>query len=543
MTNKEIALIFNKLAKIMELHGENPFKIRSYFNAYNTLRKIEAPLIEMNEKELAVIPGVGKAISEKIIEFAGTGSLRTYQKYASVTPPGVIEMLEVRGFGPKKIGIIWKELGIETIGELIYAIQENRLLELKGFGEKTQEQLSKELQYYLDSRGKLLYYQAVPLADRVKSWLDKHFPEMKNEICGKVRRKMPVIDVIEIITTVDSSQCRMLEKQIKNDFFPENPIMKSIGIKIISVKEEEFGNKWLELSASEEFLSELKPLSTSFSDEDAVWVEQNSTHIPPECREFAMALEFGRLGRIHEIINYGDIKGVIHAHTTFSDGIHTVEEMALKAKEEGFEYLVITDHSKAAFYANGLTETKVWEQFEEIDRVNQLVDPFKVYKGIEADILPDGSMDYDAELLSSFDIVIASVHSGLKMEEKRATSRLIRAIENPNTHILGHPTGRLLLSREGYPIDHFKVIDACAEKGMVIELNANPLRLDLDWSWIPYAMEKGVKISINPDSHNRDSFHYINYGIDAARKGLLLRTMCLNAMNLRDFDQWVRSLS
>ncbi|HMQ08298.1 MAG TPA: helix-hairpin-helix domain-containing protein [Saprospiraceae bacterium] len=543
MTNKEIALIFNKLAKIMELHGENPFKIRSYYNAYNTLRKMEAPLIEMDEKELAEIPGVGKAITEKIIEFTGTGHLKTYQKYTSVTPPGVIEMLEIRGFGPKKIGIIWKELGIETIGELIYAIQENRLLELKGFGEKTQDQLSKELQYFLDSRGKLLYYQALPLAEKAKNWLDENFPDSRNEICGMVRRKMPVIDVIDIITTVDNDQSIVIEKQIKDDLFPENPILENVGIRIASVGKAEFGNKWLELSASEEFLNQLKPLASSFSDENEVWMEQHSVHIPPECREFPLALDFGRQGRIHEIINYGDIKGVIHAHTTFSDGIHSVEEMALKAKEEGFEYLVITDHSKAAFYANGLTEARVWEQFEEIDRVNQLVAPFKVYKGIEADILPDGSMDYNADLISAFDIVIASVHSGLKMEEIKATSRLIRAIENPNTHILGHPTGRLLLSREGYPIDHFKVIDACAEKGMVIELNANPLRLDLDWSWIPYAMEKGVKISINPDSHNRDSFHYINYGIDAARKGLLLRTMCLNAMNLRDFDQWVRSWS
>lgn len=232
------------------------------------------------------------------------------------------------------------------------------------------------------------------------------------------------------------------------------------------------------------------------------------------------------------LIEETDIKGVIHSHTTYSDGLHTLREMAEYSKSLGFEYIVITDHSKSAFYANGLKPERVLAQMEEIDALNAELAPFKIYKGIESDILGDGSLDYEEDILKQFDVIIASVHSNLKMDKEKATTRLINAIKNPYTTILGHPTGRLLLSREGYPIDHMAIIDACAEHQVAIELNANPYRLDLDYEWIPYAMEKGVKISINPDAHSKEGIHDIRYGVLAARKGGLTKEMCFNAADV-----------
>lgn len=542
MTNKEIATVFNQLGKIMELHGENPFKIRSYYNAYNTLRKIEKPLFSMDPTELSGIKGVGKAISDKIMELAATGKLNTYEKYAEKTPAGVIEMLEVRGFGPKKVGIIWKELGIESIGELIYAIQENRLLDLKGFGLKTQNQLKNELQYFLDSKGKFLLSQAEIIAQSVRQKMYDVFPNDRHELCGLIHRKMPVVNSIEILTTTpierilsasDKMQCEMVHNVLS---------YKGIALEFYHASHEEFGMQWLKSSASQEFLDEIVFQKGVMTEEEDVFNAAGIPYILPELREFPEVISKVKDGSLEKLITINDLRGVIHVHTTFSDGIHTVVEMALAARDAGYEYIVITDHSKSAFYANGLEESRIWEQFEEIDRVNAKMENFKIFKGIEADILPDGSMDYNDDILASFDMVIASIHSILKMDKAKATSRLISAIEHLHTHMLGHPTGRLLLSREGYPIDHMKVIDACAENGMVIELNANPLRMDLDWTWIPYAIEKGVMISINPDSHNKDSFHYMEYGVNAARKGLLTTPACLNAKNLFDFEKWIASI-
>jgi DNA polymerase (family 10) len=241
---------------------------------------------------------------------------------------------------------------------------------------------------------------------------------------------------------------------------------------------------------------------------------------------------------LKDVVEYKHLKGILHNHSTYSDGKNTLEEMALYCKELGFEYLGISDHSKSAFYANGLYEEKVRKQQEEVDRLNKKLAPFRIFKGIESDILHDGSLDYDAPVLASFDFIVASVHSGLKMDEQKATQRLVRAVENPYTTILGHPTGRLLLRREGYPINHKKVIDACAANGVVIEINANPWRLDMDWHWVPYALEKGVMISINPDAHQRDGYHDMVYGLHVARKGGLLRHMTFNALSAEEIEHY-----
>ncbi len=258
-------------------------------------------------------------------------------------------------------------------------------------------------------------------------------------------------------------------------------------------------------------------------------------YLAPELRSAPDALSRA----IPELLDEEDIRGVVHAHSTYSDGLHALQEMAESARNAGFAYLVITDHSKSAFYANGLSIERVLAQMAEIEALNAAMAPFRIFKGIESDILADGSLDYPEEILAQFEVVIASVHSNLKMDEAKATARIIRAIENPHTRILGHPTGRLLLSRPGYPLDHRAVIDACAANGVAIELNANPYRLDLDWAWIPYAIEKQVWISINPDAHSREGIRDIHFGVLAARKGGLEKSRCLNAMDLESFAEWV----
>ena len=262
-------------------------------------------------------------------------------------------------------------------------------------------------------------------------------------------------------------------------------------------------------------------------------------YIVPELREGLQEAELAREGKLPELIQFSDLKGVLHNHTTYSDGVHTLKEMADHCKGLGYEYLGICDHSKTAVYANGLSIDRVLEQQLEIDRLNAGYQGFRIFKGIESDILGDGSLDYPEEILKTFDFVVASVHSNLKMSEEKATERLIKAIENPYTTILGHPTGRLLLARPGYPVDHKKIIDACAANRVSIELNAHPYRLDIDWRWIPYCLEKGVAVSVNPDAHHREGFQDMYYGICAARKGMLTRQTCLNAMGLQEFEAYL----
>ena len=276
------------------------------------------------------------------------------------------------------------------------------------------------------------------------------------------------------------------------------------------------------------------------ADEQAIFAKAKIDYIAPELREQAWALDLAKAQKLPTLIEKEDIKGVIHTHTTYSDGLNTLEEMVDAAKELGYQYIGITDHSKSAFYANGLKPDRVLEQIQAINALNAKLNDFTILKGIESDILNDGSLDYEEDILKQFDFIIASVHSNLRMDEEKATNRIIKAVENPYTSILGHPTGRLLLSRQGYPIDHKKIIDACADNGVSIELNANPYRLDLDWSWIPYATEKGVLISINPDAHSTQGILDIHYGVLSARKGGLTKEQCLNTYSVSDFLKYLR---
>ncbi|MFK7935900.1 MAG: PHP domain-containing protein [Saprospiraceae bacterium] len=545
MTNKEIATQFNFLGDIMELHGENTFKIRSYRSAYRNLRSLPEPLHGMTDEEIGGLKGVGKAISGKIQELLTTGEMQTLEKYKDKTPPGVQEMLGIKGFGPKKIKVIWKELGAESIGEWLYAVNENRLVELKGFGEKTQADLKKKLEYYKTSIGKFRLGTVLAAKDALLERLRESLQTgEKIDETGDIRRRCNVVEAIEIIVGSERDWLYVIDKVLMNTVATPDGFAgestEGFPVKIFTCSPSEYGTRQLQLTGNQDFVTALMKLANwddlpNVEQETDLFAQANLKYIEPELREDDWAIELAQADKLPKLLVAEDIKGVIHSHTTYSDGGATLRQMAEYSRDQGYEYIGITDHSQAAFYANGLKPDRVLKQMAEIDELNAELAPFKILKGIECDILANGDLDYDDDILAKFDFIIASVHSNLRMDKEKATQRILKAVENPFTSMLGHPTGRLILSREGYPLDHQRIIDACAANNVSIELNASPYRLDLDWSWIPYAREKGVLISINPDAHSLVGIHDIKYGTLSARKGGLDKEGCINARGWEDF--------
>ena len=531
MDNRRIGKTFQLLAKIMELHSENPFKIRSYSGAYNTIRRYPSELSDLTREELLEIPGFGKNIVDKIEELQESGSLVTLQRYLDITPDGIVDLLKMKGLGPKKIKAIWEKLGIESAGELLYACEENRLVEIKGFGAKTQENLKEQLVYFLDAQGKYLYGHIIDEAIELLDELQSSFAKARFDFINDVRRQMPIVESIDILGTADAAEVMSYIKTLEGAEESEDGIQyRGTFIQYEETTEESYDTVLWEGSASGDWLDTWEaryPHDESSAEDEVRFDGVGCAYIPPESRENELSIERALDGDL-DLITDDDIRGVIHNHTTYSDGANTLRQMVEAAQSQGYDYMVITDHSQTAVYASGLKEDDLVRQMHEIKELNKELDDFKIYSGTESDILSDGSLDYPSDLLSELDVVIASVHSQLKMEEAKATDRLIKAISHPATKILGHATGRLLLSRKGYPIDHAAVIDACDHYGVSIELNANPYRLDMDWTWIPYAVERGVLISINPDAHNINGISDIKYGVSAARKALLRPSECLN---------------
>ncbi|HRG19465.1 MAG TPA: helix-hairpin-helix domain-containing protein [Saprospiraceae bacterium] len=536
MTNKDIAGKIKLLADLMELHGENAFKVKNYANSYLNIRKYPKNLTESTEIEIAAFPGIGKSVAAKITELIQTGKIDELDLWLGKTPEGVVEMLKIKGLGPKKVKALWDGLQLEDVAELYQACIENRLIALKGFGEKTQLDIQEKLQFYFNNKGKFHFATVEEIANELIQRLQEAFPSLRFELCGEIRRKMPVVSSIEVLTN-GPIQAQDL------DFFSLEEesgrlLFKEIAVEIITVAENNFEQEWYQRSSSVEFLEEMGPIKEGFISELDYFSNQHFTYVPPEYRETKAAAIKSKTGTSIQLITLTDLKGVIHNHCTYSDGVNSLSEMAKEAQKLGYSYLVISDHSQSAFYANGLSENKVREQWLEIDQINGNNLDFTIVKGIESDILNDGRLDYPDDVLIGFEIIIASIHSNLRMEKLKATDRLIKAIENPFTNILGHPTGRLLLGRKGYEIDHHKVIDACAANYVAIELNANPLRMDLDWTFIPYALEKGVKIAISPDAHSVSQYQFVKFGLNTARKGGLEASNCLNCMSVEELLAW-----
>ncbi len=545
MENKPIARTLKLLSQLMELHEENPFKVRSIANAAFKVDKLPFKLTDKPAEEIEKIDGIGKSTAAKISELLQTGTITELQTLISQTPEGVMEMLGIKGIGPKKVGVIWRELGIENTGELFYACNENRLVELKGFGLKTQQEILKAIEFRMASNGKFLYAQVEQEAYAFLQEIKAIFPEALKNIAGELRRYCEIItEVVLVIGTND--------EQIALDTIAQSDLIKGANVignhvngelengllvDVICVNKNDYYKELFLQTGSEEHVTAVlnritEPLGQPDS-EELIYKKAGLAWMQPELREGDTFIARAAENALPHLITNADLKGTLHNHSTWSDGVHTLEEMALYCRDEmKLEYLGICDHSRTAVYAKGLSIERVLQQHEEIDHLNKKIDGFHIFKGIESDILNDGSLDYPEEILKRFDLVVASIHSNLKMDEEKATARLIKAVENPYTTILGHPTGRLLLSRKGYTFDYKKVIDACAANGVVIEINANPLRLDLDWRWHQYALDKGVWLSVNPDAHRNEGFHDMNFGIHAARKGGLTKDRCLNALSL-----------
>lgn len=531
MSTDDITDTLELTAKLMDLHDENGFKAKAYANAAFKLSKLRYDFEGRSRQDIESIEGIGKGISSRIFELISTGAIAELKVLLEKTPPGVVEMLGVKGLGPKKVRQLWLDLNLESIGELLYACNENRLTSLKGFGEKTQAQVKLNIEFKLSNEHKFHYAALEKPVQLLVDAIRNDHSGLPVAAVGQMARRSEIVDKIELL--IGGALTKGADHY-------EN--MVPLPVAYSFCEPAEFSYTSVELSSTPDHLHQigLSGLAQKqFGSEQEVYAALHLQFIAPELREGLSEVALAREKKLPELIRFEDLKGVLHNHTTYSDGVHTLREMAEHCKALGYEYLGICDHSKTAVYANGLSIERVQEQQKEIDLLNAGYSGFRIFKGIESDILGDGSLDYPEEILKTFDFVVASVHSNLKMSQEKATERLIKAIENPYTTILGHPTGRLLLARPGYPIDHKKVIDACAANRVSIELNAHPYRLDIDWRWIPYCLEKGVPVSVNPDAHHREGFHDMYYGICAARKGMLTRQTCLNAMNLQEFEAYL----
>ncbi len=549
MDNGTIAQNFSLLGKLMDIHGENSFKTKSYSSAAFTIDKLTKELSDLPEKEIRNIPGVGDAIAKKIMVQLQTGTLPQLNEYLEKTPLGVVEMLNIKGIGAKKISTIWKELGVENLGELLYACNENRLLLYKGFGEKTQQNIKDSIEFYMRSKGNFLYAEIYQSANELEQDIQQAFPEEITLVTGDIKQHREIIEKVELVTTVVKDKLTSFlqsksftEKEKGNDF----SVYKSddnISLHVCYTNRNDVYQKLFVTSGSNEFITawqEQFSFEKGYVSEEEIFAKANIDFIPPYLREEAAAIAQAKEKQLPKVVEVPDITSIIHTHSTWSDGVNAIADMAKAANKEGLQYLVISDHSKSAFYANGLTVERLIAQHKEIDELNKTVAPFKIFKSIESDILNDGNLDYPDDVLATFDIVIASVHSNLKMSEEKAMKRLLTAIENPYTNILGHMTGRLLLSRNGYPVNHKVIIDACAANNVVIELNANPHRLDIDWRHLRYALDKGVLTSINPDAHSVNGFYDVQYGVLMAQKAGVTKEQNLSSFSLPKFEEFIK---
>lgn len=551
MKNDAIADQLSLLARLMDIHGENSFKTKSYAAAAFTIEKLPQELSTLAKEKISAIRGIGESVSKKIIELLETNELKQLDELISGTPEGVLEMMNIKGLGSKKINVIWKELDITTIDELRKACKENRVAEKKGFGEKTQEKILEAIAFNEQTSGSYLYARVESFVEAFKNKIEEEFSDYKLEVTGCFRRQMEVIDKLEWVTTIPKKELKRYltgagmsvlsesNKTLVAD--SENTLVMEFHL----AQTENFITTLFKSSCDPDFLEAFIQLdgwdvAKNYESETEIFKSVAVQQIPPFIRETKEIILLAKKNKVPKVIQTRDVKGLIHSHSNWSDGAGTIEEMAVALVGLGFEYLVISDHSKAAFYANGLTEQRIKEQHKYIDTLNKKLAPFKIFKSIECDILSDGALDYSDKVLASFDLVIASVHSNLQMKEEKAMMRLLSAVENPYITILGHPTGRRLLKRAAYPVDHKTLIDACAAHGVVIEINANPQRLDMKWEWVSYALSKNLFLSINPDAHTIDEFQNIKYGVLVAQKGGLTKGSNLSSFDLEQFEEFLQ---
>jgi DNA polymerase (family 10) len=569
---KELIRNLEEMVVILELKGENPFKIRAFANASRIIQGLSGDVLQLiKEGQIIQVKGIGKGIADFLAELVKTGTSSDLERFRTEIPLGLLEMLKIPGMGPKKVKAVWEMLGITTVGELEYACKENRLIDIEGFGQKTQDKILAGIELLKKYSERHLISEVREVAQEIFDKLKK-IPEINRiEIAGSLRRWKETIKDIDLLASAQPSDRQKIMNHFVN--LPEvetisvqgltkSSVVLNNGIQVDLriVSDDQYPYALHHLTGSKEHNVAMREHARKLHlrmneyglfkesgdnipcrDESDIYAHLKMQYIQPELRENYGEIEAALNNEIPELINSSDINGVIHVHSQYSDGVNTISELAEYCKKNGFQYLVICDHSKSAAYANGLTVDQIRQQQDEIDNINTKMQNFRVLKGIECDILSDGSLDYQDDILVSFDIVIASIHSKFNMSESESTKRVITAMKNPHVTIIGHPTGRLLQARKGYPINMNAVIEAASKLQLAIELNANPHRLDIDWRFLRYAKEKKVMISINPDAHRLDGISDIDYGIGIARKGWLTKNDVLNCLTAEKLTQFANN--
>ena len=528
MDNKQIAGLFQLGAQLLALHGENKFKIRSYEQAARNLEGLSEPLSQFDKQALENLPGIGANIAKKIRQILDTGTFDELERLLSRTPEGLLELVQIKGIGPKKTAQVWESLGVLSPEDLLEAIRQGEVAKLKGWGAKSAKQVEEALLFHEQSKGQLILPHADAEAEGLQQYLLATLPVKACEITGPLRRRCPTIDSIDFLMITEYETTAWVDELANSPYLYQWQtgniniwVSRATGVRVnlYFTTQSQWYQTLLETTGSKAFITSFTNESPQNPTSEAdLFKHEGLPWIPPELRELPRQKIDSWEDTVTNLVTYQDLSGCLHNHTTYSDGAHSLYEMAMACQDRGLTYFGVADHSKAAFYANGLQHVEVEQQSEAIRELNHSLAPFRIFHGVEVDILKDGSLDFDKNTLQLLDYVVASVHAPLNMDQDTATKRLLRAVAHPYTTILGHPTGRLLLRRNGYPLDHQKVIDACAENNVIIEINSNPRRLDLDWQWIPYAVEKGVLLSINPDAHNTNGIDDMQYGVDMARK-------------------------
>ncbi|HHW07069.1 MAG TPA: DNA polymerase/3'-5' exonuclease PolX [Clostridia bacterium] len=565
MDQKQVAAVLHEIGVLLELSGEQPFKSRAYYNGARTVEMLTEDLEQLvADGKLEALPGIGKTLAANITELVTTGRMQYHEELKAAIPAGVLELLRIPNLGPKKARVLYRELGITSIGELEYACKENRLITLKGFGAKTQEKLLAGIEYLKRFQGHYrldeAWSQAVEMLDELKN----HAGVVEAEIAGSIRRAGEIVKDVDLVagarepaqvTAYFIGLPQVEEVVAREDARARVKLQSGITADLLVVEPHQFvyalhhctGSR-AHLEALEELAKNMKLTVNEYGifhgdellrcgHEEELYRTLGLDYIPPELRENLGEIEASLAGRLPHLVEMTDIKGVFHVHTDYSDGSHTLEQMVAGAVQKGYRYIGIADHSQSAFYAGGLKEADIRRQHEEIRSLQEKYPEILIFKGIEADILADGSLDYDDEILALFDFVIASVHHF--QPGKDLTERLLKAVSHPAVTILGHPTGRLLLAREGYRVDMEAVLAALRQYQVAVELNASPARLDLDWRYFRRAKELGVKVSINPDAHRVEDLDHTFYGVLMARKGWLEAGDVFNAMGPRKMKRYL----
>lgn len=597
MTKAEIAGALEEIATLLELKDENVFKIRAYSNAARSIEAWGGGLSDLQDEEaLAKIPGVGKAIAAKVKELASTGSLKYLEELRAEFPPAILELFSISGLGAKKVKALYEQLKVSSLDDLLKACQSGRVAELAGFGETTQAKICQAIEQRAKHAGSFQLGQVAAEAEALLRDLRAQEGVMQADLAGSYRRRKEIVRDLDFIVATKSPS-RMTEWLVKHalteSVIAQGPTKTSVrlrsgiqcDLRVVSAAEYPFALNYFTGSKEHNIemrnralkrgwtlneyrlaplppeakaggsgspesaaktgksgrLRSISPASTSakmpkIKSEADLYGALELDYIPPELRENCGEFDAAAKHALPELIERTDLRGTFHCHTTASDGHNTLAEMARAAQELGLEYLGVAEHSRSSIQAHGLDETKLRAQMAEIGRLNKTFKGFRLFTGIECDILRDGSLDFPDEVLAELDFVVVSVHSVFNLPEAEMTKRMIRAMENPYVTILAHPTGRLLLKREGYAVDLGAIIDAAAATGTWIELNAAPKRLDMDWRWWPRAKAKGVKCAIDPDAHRVERLSDLEFGIGAARKGWLTKEDVVNCLPLGQIE-------